>query len=87
MSDFNMSADEVLRKYGFDMYASAEPARAIPQNKMISPTPSFMPENPALAMAYVPMQLHGQTYEPEKGLMAGTIFPDLDKPFLGRWNN
>ena len=37
-----------------------------------------------LAMAYVPWQQFGALYEPEKGFMAGTIFPDLDKPFLGR---
>ena len=37
-----------------------------------------------IAMAYVPWQQFGALYEPEKGFMAGTIFPDLDKPFLGR---
>lgn len=38
----------------------------------------------ALAMAYVPWQCWNQTYELEKALMCGTIFPELDKPFLGR---
>lgn len=37
-----------------------------------------------LTMAYVPMQRFTQVYDMEKGLCAGTIFPDLDKPFLGR---
>ena len=37
-----------------------------------------------LAMAYVPMQRYTQVFEPEKGLCVGTIFPELDKPFLGR---
>ncbi len=37
-----------------------------------------------VAMAYVPWQKFGPLYEAEKGLMAGTIFPELDKPFLGR---
>lgn len=37
----------------------------------------------SLAMAYVPMQTWGRTYEPAVGLMRGTIFPELDKPFLG----
>ncbi|HIZ16741.1 MAG TPA: spore coat associated protein CotJA [Firmicutes bacterium] len=49
--------------------------------------PDFMPKNPALAMAYVPMQPKGETYEPEVGLKSGTIFPDLNKPFYGRWND
>lgn len=38
----------------------------------------------AIAMAYVPWQQFGCTYEPMQGLHAGTIFPELDKPFYGR---
>ena len=38
-----------------------------------------------LAMAYVPWQHFTQMYENlEKGYKAGTIFPELDKPFTGR---
>ena len=37
-----------------------------------------------IAMAYVPWQQFGPLYDIEKGLMVGTIFPELDKPFLGR---
>lgn len=37
-----------------------------------------------LAMAYVPMQKWGQTYEPQMGLKQGTIFPELNLPFLGK---
>ena len=37
-----------------------------------------------LAMAYVPWQRWNQTYELEKARWAGTIFPELDKPFLGK---
>ena len=37
-----------------------------------------------LAMAYVPWQRFGQTYELSKALCAGTIFPELDKPFCGK---
>lgn len=36
-----------------------------------------------LTMAYVPMQSFGTQYDPEAGLCHGTIFPDLDKPFIG----
>ena len=38
----------------------------------------------AIAMAYVPWQQFGCTYEPMQGLHAGTIFPELEKPFYGR---
>ena len=37
-----------------------------------------------LAMAYVPWQRWGQTYELDKALQVGTIFPELHKPFLGK---
>lgn len=35
-------------------------------------------------MAYVPWQHFKQTYDPKRALMAGTIFPELDKPFSGK---
>ncbi len=37
-----------------------------------------------LAMAYVPWQKYTSIYEPDKALREGTIFPELNKPFLGR---
>lgn len=37
-----------------------------------------------LTMAYVPMQPLESTYEQDEALKAGTLFPNLDKPFLGR---
>lgn len=37
-----------------------------------------------LAMAYVPMQKFGETYDGLRALERGTIFPDLDLPFSGR---
>lgn len=40
--------------------------------------------NFALAMAYVPWQRWNQTYELKKAMCAGTIFPELDKRFLGK---
>ena len=36
-----------------------------------------------LAMAYVPMQRWGLTYDNTMALKRGTIFPDLDFPFIG----
>ncbi len=40
--------------------------------------------NPVLGMAYVVNQKWGNVYEPCKALNAGTIFPALDLPFMGR---
>lgn len=39
---------------------------------------------PPLGMAYVPMQYWNQTNDMKKALQAGTLFPELDKPFIGR---
>ena len=35
------------------------------------------------AMAYVPVQPWGDTYELDTALARGTLFPCLDKPFIG----
>ena len=40
-------------------------------------------DNMPLAMAYVPMQRFRALYEPEAGLERGTIFAELDMPFVG----
>lgn len=37
-----------------------------------------------LAMGYVPSQVWGNTWQPCRGLEAGTIFPELYKPFCGK---
>lgn len=37
-----------------------------------------------VTMAYVPWQHLDKVYEPAKALKAGTLFPELDKPFYGR---
>lgn len=38
-----------------------------------------------IAMAYVPWQQTARTYENlEEGFRVGTIFPELNKPFMGR---
>ena len=38
----------------------------------------------SLAMAYVPTQRFGCLYEPETGFERGTIYKQLDLPFLGK---
>lgn len=41
------------------------------------------PAQTPLAMAYVPMQMRiGTVYEPEVALKQGTLYPELNKPFL-----
>jgi hypothetical protein len=40
-----------------------------------------MPKNTVLAQAYVPEQLFQNLYPPEKALMQGTAFQELDMPY------
>ena len=37
-----------------------------------------------IAMAYVPWQFFHETFDVDKALQCGTIFPELSKPFLGK---
>lgn len=37
----------------------------------------------SLAMAYVKMQNFDEFYDPELAFTRGTVFPDLDMPFIG----
>ncbi len=55
-----------------------------PSGSMNCPQPvgKFPPETP-LAMAYVPFQSWEKPYDSDAGLERGTIFPSLDKPFIG----
>ena len=48
-----------------------------------NPLNSIFAEQVPLAMAYAPLQVICKVYEPDVGLSRGTIFPCLDKPFLG----
>ncbi|MDD6728151.1 MAG: spore coat associated protein CotJA [Eubacteriales bacterium] len=43
-----------------------------------------LPEDASVTMAYVPLQLELVTYDEEKALRNGTLFPVLNKPFKGR---
>ena len=43
---------------------------------------SALPADAAVTMAYVPFQLDTARYDDEEALCAGTLFVDLNKPFL-----
>ena len=44
---------------------------------------SSLPNCYSVAMAYIPFQTDTEMYDELKALCAGTLFPCLDKPFLG----
>ena len=52
--------------------------------KPCSQDPSPLPETVVPAMAYVPFQQYGETFDDLKAFDCGTLFPVLNKPFYGR---
>ena len=58
---------------------AAPPSRSCRRHRPATPPPNLL----SLAMAFVPYQAWGTPYANDVGLSRGTIFPGLDKPFLG----
>lgn len=54
-----------------------------PSGDQALPADSIDPRLLSLAMAFVPKQSFDTPYEPALAFSRGTIFPALDKPFLG----
>lgn len=53
-------------------------AAATPQDQSCFAYPAF-----SLAMAYIPKQEWGALYDPDVALARGTLFQNLDLPFIG----
>lgn len=70
MNDNRCSCNNARANHGYD------------HSRMNMCSLSAFPENPVLAMAYVPMQTDLEIYSCKKALACGTLFPALDKPFL-----
>lgn len=69
---------------GTDMVPDTEPAApSVPDGGSQLPTDSINPSLLALAMGFVPVQAWEEPYDNDLALARGTIFPSLDKPFLG----
>ena len=75
MRPYHMSGN-AGRSCGRSPVSSAPNAESMPCMECISHS------DHVLAMAYVPWQQFSSVYEPDRALSAGTIFPELDKPFL-----
>lgn len=70
-------------------YDTRTPYDSFPQTSFTQPggmrctstAPGCLEQQFPVAMAYVPWQQWQTTYAPERGLLQGTIFPDLDLEF------
>jgi hypothetical protein len=55
----------------------------MPMQPVNNTTPDEQCIDMVLAMAYIKRQRWGELYEPEAGLGRGTVFSELDLPFMG----
>ena len=93
MANYNTTTDCGCSQNMPRQQMSARPYRTpVPQRQMTKRPPmshtcpdiSDPLSGMAVAMAYVPWQFFQETYEPDKALQYGTIFPELNKPFYGK---
>ena len=61
----------------------AQAVSAVP-SPISAPDLPALPPDPVVAMAYIPFQQLKGVYNAEDGLKNGTMFPCLNKPFLGK---
>ena len=57
--------------------SAEKPAGKCPETK------GRFPDDTPIGMAYVPVQFWEKTYDDATALARGTLFPSLDKPFIG----
>lgn len=62
---------------------SGSPEQSVPDTRRTSCLLSSQ-DVPSLAMVYAPCQSWQKLYESAKALSRGTLFAELDKPFVGR---
>ncbi|MBR5774397.1 MAG: spore coat associated protein CotJA [Clostridia bacterium] len=66
-----------------NFYNEYAPVAAKPSTISPPDLPS-LPSDTVVAMAYVPFQQLRSVYGAEDGLRNGTLFPCLNKPFIGK---
>ncbi len=64
----------------FSMFENMNFASDYRRSSPVPGRPRFPQETP-LAMAYVPLQMWGETYSESEVLCNGTLFPELNLPF------
>ena len=79
--------DDIFSKL-YPVNVSDDDIEAVPAVEDMNIKPVMMdrsafPKDTPLAMAYVPFQKFGEVYEPEVAFNMGTLYKELNKPFLG----
>ena len=74
MENFDMNIFDKM----FEGEVAPKTNKILPADTM-TPFPKYTP----IGMAYVPFQMWETPYDDAVGFVRGTIFPSLDKPFIG----
>lgn len=83
MSDGSMRDSRMDGRMDSRMDASMD-ARRAGEMCYMRENDAYRCESYPIGMGYVPWQTFKDIYDPERGLEAGTIFAELEKPFWGR---
>ena len=67
-----------------DFFCGCAQATPAAPSAFSAPDLTPLPSDTVVAMAYVPFQQLKAVYSAEDGLKNGTMFPCLNKPFLGK---
>lgn len=82
-------SNSLIKKKQNDSTASPDigpeplPTPTLPSGSCVLPSDSINPDLLSLAMAFVPTQTWETPYNYDVALKRGTVFPCLDKPFIG----
>lgn len=89
MPNYNYRSNDYMRRNQCQRTVSSEPVRprhehtACMENRSSDCCTHDMLKGMPVAMAYVPWQTWKDLHPAEKALHRGTIFEELDKPFMG----
>lgn len=78
-----MGCNNNFRNYNSNYMREMKPSNCIVEQKVVCNYQKNIDDMP-VAMAYVPWQHWNHIYDLDKAFCCGTIFPELNKPFVGR---
>ena len=84
MSEYEKEPCEEMKKHSRMPMPNMPNNNSMPAQGGMAPCDAQCQSKLALAMAFVPKQKIGKVYQPMEGLENGTMFPELNLPFLGK---
>lgn len=88
-SAFRKRSDAYMELHAFERMAHSVDPVLLRQseddcgNELMPQPQTRFPSDTPIGMAYVPFQQWTEVYDADKGFSRGTMFPELDMPFMG----